>query len=290
MQLDDALELYFQYLRVEKGVSNDTIKSYFYDLKKFFKELNKHDTNDFLETDISDFIKIQNKEFLSTATIYRRLSCTRNFYNFLLKEKIIEIKIENIESPRSVKKLPLAISLEEVEKLLDAPNLEKEEGLRDKAMLEVMYSSGLRVSELLSLKISQINFEKGVIEIIGKGNKQRKVPFGEYAGDYLKQYIDVRKKHRSKCNNLFINRYGNALSRQYFFKQIKKYAEQVGIKENISPHTLRHCFATHMLENGADLRAVQEMLGHSNIATTQIYTNISTKRILNAYDLYAKRK
>lgn len=290
MKLDDALELYFQYLRVEKGVSNDTIKSYFYDLKKFFKELNKHDINDFLETDISDFIKIQNKEFLSTATIYRRLSCTRNFYNFLAKEKIIEIKLEKIESPRSVKKLPLAISLEEVEKLLDAPNLEKEEGLRDKAMLEVMYSSGLRVSELLSLKISQINFEKGVIEIIGKGNKQRKVPFGEYAGDYLKQYIDVRKKHRSKCNNLFINRYGNALSRQYFFKQIKKYAEQVGIKENISPHTLRHCFATHMLENGADLRAVQEMLGHSNIATTQIYTNISTKRILNAYDLYAKRK
>lgn len=290
MQLDDALELYFQYLRVEKGVSNDTIKSYFYDLKKFFKELNKHDTNDFLETDISDFIKIQNKEFLSTATIYRRLSCTRNFYNFLLKEKIIDIKLEKIESPRSVKKLPLAISLEEVEKLLDAPNLEKEEGLRDKAMLEVMYSSGLRVSELLSLKISQINFEKGVIEIVGKGNKQRKVPFGEYAGDYLKQYIDVRKKHHFKCNNLFINRYGKALSRQYFFKQIKKYAEQVGIKENISPHTLRHCFATHMLENGADLRAVQEMLGHSNIATTQIYTNISTKRILNAYDLYAKRK
>ncbi len=290
MQLDDALDLYFQYLRVEKGVSNDTIKSYYYDLKKFFIVLKKQDTNDFLSTDISDFMRIQNKEFLSTSTIYRRLSSTKNFYNFLEKERIINIKPQKIETPKSIKKLPLAISIEEVEKLLGAPNIEKEEGLRDKAMLEVMYSSGLRVSELLSLKLSQVNFEKGIIHVVGKGNKERKVPFGEYAGDYLKQYIDVRKKHHRACQNLFINRYGKSLSRQYFFKQIKKYAEQVGIKENISPHTLRHCFATHMLENGADLRAVQEMLGHVNIATTQIYTNISTKRILSAYDLYAKRK
>lgn len=290
MQLDDAIDLYFQYLRVEKGVSNDTIKSYYYDLKKFLHELNKHDTDDFLPTDIADFVKLQNKEFLSTSTIHRRLSSTKNFYSFLEKEKIISLKLNKIETPKSVKKLPLAISVEEVEKLLNAPNIEKEEGLRDKAMLETMYSSGLRVSELLSLKLSQINFEKSIIQIVGKGNKERKVPLGEYAADYLKKYIDLRKKHHTNCKNLFINRYGKPLSRQYFFLQIKKYADQVGIKESISPHTLRHCFATHMLENGADLRAVQEMLGHTNIATTQIYTNISTKRILSAYDLYAKRK
>ncbi len=290
MQLDDAIDLYFQYLRVEKGVSNDTIKSYYYDLKKFLHELNKHDTDDFLPTDIADFVKLQNKEFLSTSTIHRRLSSTKNFYSFLEKEKIISLKLNKIETPKSVKKLPLAISVEEVEKLLNAPNIEKEEGLRDKAMLETMYSSGLRVSELLSLKLSQINFEKGIIQIVGKGNKERKVPLGEYAADYLEKYIDLRKKHHTNCKNLFINRYGKPLSRQYFFLQIKKYADQVGIKESISPHTLRHCFATHMLENGADLRAVQEMLGHTNIATTQIYTNISTKRILSAYDLYAKRK
>ncbi len=290
MQLDDAIDLYFQYLRVEKGVSNDTIKSYYYDLKKFLHELNKHDTDDFLPTDIADFVKLQNKEFLSTSTIHRRLSSTKNFYSFLEKEKIISLKLNKIETPKSVKKLPLAISVEEVEKLLNAPNTEKEEGLRDKAMLETMYSSGLRVSELLSLKLSQVNFEKGIIQIVGKGNKERKVPLGEYAADYLEKYIDLRKKHHTNCKNLFINRYGKPLSRQYFFLQIKKYADQVGIKESISPHTLRHCFATHMLENGADLRAVQEMLGHTNIATTQIYTNISTKRILSAYDLYAKRK
>ena len=290
MELDDAVELYFQYLRVEKGVSNDTIKSYFYDLKSFFKALDKHSTDDFFESDISDYIKLENKNFHSSSTIARHLSSIHNFYLFLQKEGIIKIKVNKLETPKGVKHLPTALSIEDVEKLLDAPNIEKEEGLRDKAMLETMYSSGLRVSELLSLKISQINFEKGIIQVIGKGAKERKVPFGEYAGDYLKQYISVRKKHKNKCNNLFVNRYGNPLSRQYFFLQIKKYAEMVGIQSNISPHTLRHCFATHMLENGAELRAVQEMLGHENIATTQIYTNISTKRILNAYDLYAKRK
>ncbi len=290
MELDDAVELYFQYLRVEKGVSNDTIKSYFYDLKSFFKALDKHSTDDFFDSDISDYVKLENKNFHSSSTIARRLSSIHNFYLFLQKEGIIKIKLNKLETPKGVKHLPTALSIEDVEKLLDAPNIEKEEGLRDKAMLETMYSSGLRVSELLSLKISQINFEKGIIQVIGKGAKERKVPFGEYAGDYLKQYIAVRKKHKNKCNNLFVNRYGNPLSRQYFFLQIKKYAEMVGIQSNISPHTLRHCFATHMLENGAELRAVQEMLGHENIATTQIYTNISTKRILNAYDLYAKRK
>lgn len=288
MELDDALDLYFQYLRVEKGVSNDTIKSYYYDLKEFFKYLNKTSTDDFLATDLADFTKLQNKKFLSSSTIIRRLCSTKNFYLFLQKERIIDIALPKIDTPRGIKKLPLAISIDKVEKLLDAPNLEKDEGRRDKAMLEVMYSSGLRVSELLNLKISQVNFEKGIIDVIGKGNKERKVPLGEYALSYVNDYLDKRK--HKKSNYLFLNRYGKPLSRQYFFRQVKKYAEQVGIKEDISPHTLRHCFATHMLENGAELRAVQEMLGHTNIATTQIYTNISTKRILNAYDLYAKRK
>ena len=226
MELDDAVELYFQYLRVEKGVSNDTIKSYFYDLKSFFKALDKHSTDDFFESDISDYIKLENKNFHSSSTIARRLSSIHNFYLFLQKEGIIKIKVNKLETPKGVKHLPTALSIEDVEKLLDAPNIEKEEGLRDKAMLETMYSSGLRVSELLSLKISQINFEKGIIQVIGKGAKERKVPFGEYAGDYLKQYISVRKKHKNKCNNLFVNRYGNPLSRQYFFLQIKKYAEK----------------------------------------------------------------
>ena len=140
--------------------------------------------------------------------------------------------------------------------------------------------------------MKQINLEKGVIDIIGKGNKQRKVPVGEYALDFVKQYIEEHRIHNPgrRTNYLFLNRYGMPLSRQYFFMQIKKYAKMAGIEEDISPHTLRHCFATHMLENGAELRALQEMLGHTNLSTTQIYTNVSTKRILNAYDLFIKRK
>ena len=292
MELDDAIDLYFQYLRVEKGVSNETIKSYGYDLKEFFKALKKRSTDDFLPTDISDFVRLQNKKLLTTSTVVRRISSTKNFYLFLEREHIIDLSIKNVEIPKGIKKLPVSIPVEEVEELLNAPDLDKPEGQRDRAMLETMYASGLRVSELLSLRISQVNAEKGIINVIGKGNKQRKAPIGDYALEYINLYLnDGRKKNRGrKSEYLFLNRYGKPLSRQYFFMQIKKYAEQVGIKEEISPHTLRHCFATHMLENGAELIAVQEMLGHSNIATTQIYTNISSKRIISAYDLFSKRK
>lgn len=296
MDLDDALDLYFQYLRVEKGVSNETINSYAYDLKGFLTALNKHSTDDFLPTDVSDYVRIQSKQLKETSTIVRRISSTKNFYLFLEREHIINLSLKKVEIPKGVKSLPISIPVEEVEALLNAPDLEKPEGQRDRAMLETMYSSGLRVSELLSLKLKQVNIEKSIIDVIGKGNKERKVPIGDYALDYLKLYIgDGRRKNIGKKSEyLFLNRYGEPLSRQYFFKQIKKYAEQVGIKEEISPHTLRHCFATHMLEHGAELRAVQEMLGHSNIATTQIYTNISTKHIVSeydrAYDLSSKRK
>ena len=182
--------------------------------------------------------------------------------------------------------------MEEIDRLLDAPDTSKGDGLRDKAMLEVMYASGLRVSELLNLERERLNIKTGVISVMGKGAKERKVPIGEFALDYVIQYIEtVRRKNRGKKSKyLFLSKYGEPLSRQYFFKQIKKYALLAGIEVNISPHTLRHCFATHLLENGAELRAVQSMLGHSNIATTQIYTHISTKRIVSAYDLYMNKK
>ena len=292
MELSDAIDLYFQFLRVERGVSNDTIKSYAYDLKQFFEALPKDSTEDLLPTDISDFVQIQMKNQLSVPTILRRISSTMNFYLFLEKEHIINFVVKDFDRPKKRKSLPKTISVEEVEDLLEAPDLTKDEGFRDRTMLEVMYSSGLRVSELLSLKMKQINLEKGVIDIIGKGNKQRKVPVGEYALDFVKQYIEEHRIHNlgKRTNYLFLNRYGMPLSRQYFFMQIKKYAKMAGIEEDISPHTLRHCFATHMLENGAELRALQEMLGHTNLSTTQIYTNVSTKRILNAYDLFIKRK
>ncbi len=292
MELNDAVDLYFQYLRVEKGVSQETIKNYAYDLKQFFIALPKDTTEDMMPTDISDFVTIQMKEGLSVTTVLRRISSTHNFYLFLEREHIIDFVVKKFNRPKKMQSLPKTLTVDEVEDLLNTPDLSKDEGFRDRTMLEVMYSSGLRVSELLSLKVNQINISKGTIDIIGKGNKQRKVPVGEYALDFLTKYIEEHRPHfkGKRSNYLFLNRYGDQLSRQYFFKQIKKYAKQAGIEEDISPHTLRHCFATHMLENGAELRALQEMLGHANLATTQIYTNVSTKRILDAYDLFAKRK
>ena len=292
MELNEASDLYFQYLRVEKGVSNETIRNYAYDLKQFFDVLHKETTADLRSDDIQEFIRIQTQNMLSVPTILRRISSTKNFYLFLEKERIITFQIDSLEKPKGSKKLPVCISIEEVEALLDQPDLDKPEGQRDRAMLEVMYSSGLRVTELISLKVKQINFARGIIKIIGKGDKERIVPIGDYALEYLNKYLnDGRRKNKNRNSDfLFLNRYGEPVSRIYFFKQVKKYAQEAGIDVEISPHTLRHCFATHMLENGAELRAVQEMLGHTNIATTQIYTNISSKRILSAYDLYSKRK
>lgn len=292
MEINDAVDLYFQYLRVEKGVSNETIRNYAYDLRQFFKALPKDSTEDMMPTDISDFTKIQMKKQLEVPTILRRISSTNNFYLFLEREHIIDFVVKDFDRPKKMSRLPVTISVDEVEDLLNAPDLNKDEGYRDRTMLEVMYSSGLRVSELLSLKIKQVNLEKGIIDVIGKGNKQRKAPIGEYAADFVKTYIEEHRKHNpgKRSSYLFLNRYGNPLSRQYFFKQIKKYAEMAGIDEDISPHTLRHCFATHMLENGAELRALQDMLGHANLSTTQIYTNVSARRIHDAYDLFTKRK
>ena len=182
--------------------------------------------------------------------------------------------------------------MEEVEELFDVIDITKADGLRDRAMLETMYASGLRVSELLLLERKNINLKHGVVSVFGKGAKERKVPLGDFASDFIARYIDeVRCKNPGKNTKyLFLSKYGKPLSRQSFFKQIKKYAALAEIDANISPHTLRHCFATHLLEQGAELRMVQAMLGHSNIATTQIYTHVSTKRIISAYDLYMKRK
>ena len=292
MTLNEASDLYFQYLRVEKGVSYETIRNYEYDLRIFFETLNKKTTSDLKSGDIQEFIRIQTQNMLSIPTILRRISSTKNLYLFLEKERLISFQIDSLEKPKGAKKLPVCISIGEVEALLEQPDLTKPEGQRDRAMLEVMYSSGLRISELLNLRMNQINFDRGMVKIIGKGNKERIVPIGDYALEYLNKYINDGRKKNPKRNSdyLFLNRYGEPVSRVYFFLQVKKYAQQAGIKAEISPHTLRHCFATHMLENGAELRAVQEMLGHANIATTQIYTNISSKRILSAYDLYSKRK
>ena len=293
MEISDSVELFNQYLLVEKGLSKATVTSYIEDLKHFFIYFkDKKYVEDLHGENLIDFLRYQLSIGRSIATSLRRLSSTKQYFLFLKRDGYFKEEIPEIESPKKPEHLPNCLSEEEVETLLNAPNVEKPEGLRDKAMLETMYACGLRVSELLTLERGKVDLKHGVITIFGKGAKERKVPIGDFAIDYIRQYVEGprRKNPGSGTKYLFLNRYGKPLSRQYFFMQIKKYAIESGIETNISPHTLRHCFATHLLENGAQLRAVQEMLGHTNIATTQIYTHISTKRIISAYDLYMKGK
>lgn len=291
VEIVDALEMFKQYLVAERGLSTLTVKNYLDDIKIFIKVIPDIEyVNDISGKDLYVFLNEEISSGKSVATALRRLSSTRSFLNFLQREKLFNDSIPDIPAPKKPSRLPVCLSLEEVEALLDAPNIKKDSGIRDKAMLELMYASGLRVSELLALKKENLNLQKGVVNVFGKGAKERKVPVGEFAMEYVIKYLnEVRGKYaKNGTKFLFINKQGKPLSRVYFFKQVKKYAEQVGIDVNISPHTLRHCFATHLLEGGAQLRMVQEMLGHSNIATTQIYTHVSTKRIMSAYDLFIK--
>lgn len=293
MEIIDAIDLFSQYLTVEKGLSLNTVNSYLDDLKRFFMYFkDKKEVSELSPYDLNSFVNYELNSGLTVPTALRRLSSIRSFYSFLKKEGYYEGELPEVDPPKKPKELPNCLSIEEVELLLEAPNMKSPSGIRDKAMLELMYASGLRVSELLNLEKRNVNLNKGIITIFGKGAKERKVPMGDFALEYVVKYLnEVRDLfHGRDSKYLFLNRLGKPLSRVYFFKQIRKYAESVGIETQISPHTLRHCFATHMLEGGAELRAVQEMLGHTNIATTQIYTHISTKRIINAYDLFMNKK
>lgn len=293
MKANEAIERYLQFLQVEKGLGKDTLGSYKEDLSLFFRYLKgKNDTEELLGSDIKDYLLTLAEDGKSASTILRRMASIKGFYLFLLEEGIIDVEIPSFEAPKLPKRLPMVMSEEEVNNLLDAPDLKKESGVRDRAMLEVIYGSGLRVSELLDLKFSNVNFRSGLITIVGKGKKERSVPIGEFALSYLLSYVNgARKANKGASSSyIFLNKSGKPLSRIYFFKAIKSYGAKAGIETNISPHTLRHSFATHLLEHGAELKAVQEMLGHSKISTTQIYTSVSSRRIMSAYDKYSKRK
>ena len=237
-----------------------------------------------------DVITLSFQKFFGFKTILRHISTLKSFYLFLINEKKIKCNIDQLDLPKKPHHLPTVLSFEEVDSLLEQPDLSKPAGIRDRAMLEVMYATGLRVSELLTIEKKNLSIEKKQIRIFGKGAKERYVPISTFALEYLIKYInEVRNEspyHNSKY--IFINKEGKPLSRQAFWQIIKNYASKAGIIENVTPHTLRHCFATHLLENGADLRSVQEMLGHSDISTTQIYTHVSSKRIRSAYDMFMK--
>lgn len=294
MEINESFDAFIQYLRVERGVSEITVKNYREDFKIFLLSFPDVRATDDLNVDmLPEFVRRQDELARSSSTILRRYSLLRNYFSFLNEEDILHEEIPDVDKPKSSKRLPFVMSNEEVDELLEAPDISKDNGMRDRAMLEIMYATGLRVSELLSLRFRNVNMQNGLITVYGKGNKQRSVPVSSFALEFLRKYIDgprKRVKGSKDTDIIFLNRDGKALSRTYFFMQVKRYAEEKGIDSSVSPHTLRHCFATHLLENGASLRAVQEMLGHSNIATTQIYTEVSTKRIMSAYDLYASRK
>lgn len=291
MHIDEAVRHYTNYLVIEKGLTNTTVNAYLDDIHLFHETFQFSDTHDIAPMHVSDFINLENQKGLSSATIVRRLSSIYNYLLFLKDEGAYKHELKRFNRPKITKALPQYLTTDEVERLLDAPDLTNHRGIRDKAMLEVMYASGLRVSELLALKREEVNFTRGIVKIRGKGNKDRLIPIGDFALESLAFYMNqVRFHHETKESRvIFLNRDGNPLTRQYFFKMIKAYAVAAGITQNISPHSLRHAFATHLLENGAELRAVQAMLGHTNIATTEIYTHVSTKRIISAYDRIMKK-
>lgn len=294
MELIQVIDLYVNTLIVERGLSAKTLTSYRHDLVVFSLSFSppRKFVNELSRFDLKDFITRQAKLGMNASTLHRRLSTVKNFFLYLQREGLFTDQILPVKPPKMMKALPTVMRPEEMEALLNAPDIAQLDGLRDQAMMEVMYASGLRVSELIGLKQADINAHKATVRVLGKGQKTRLVPLGEFAYDQVLAYLAKRKLVNPKEQSpyLFINRYGKPISRQFFFKRIKRYASQVGLSTAISPHTLRHSFATHLLEQGASLRAVQEMLGHTHLSTTQIYTHVSENRILSAFDLYSKRK
>jgi len=284
------LSEFLNYLRVERGLSANTVESYRYDLLRFQEYLKQRGllVSEVSQSVIVDYLSRQREQGKGTRTISRYLAAIRCFYHYLLHEhQIAADPTEGLESPKLEKNLPRVLSVEEVELLLSQPDLRTATGLRDRAMLELMYATGMRVSELLGLNMENLSLDSGFVRCLGKGRKERIIPVGMIAVRYMKEYL-VRGRPRLRRNSweraVFLNRSGKRLSRQGFWKVLKSYAQQAGIRKKISPHVLRHSFATHLLENGADLRVVQEILGHADITTTQIYTHITQVKLREVYE------
>ena len=291
MNINDAIEEYLNYIVFEKGLSDRTKNSYQNDLniyKDFLNNRNKNNINSITDKDIKDFLKERSNE--QSTTIAHNLTVIKNFHSYLYKQNIVSKDIsEFIDRPKLKKALPKTLSIEDIDKLLDI-ELDSPFAYRNKAMLELMYATGLRISELINLELNDINLLEGSLKVMGKGSKERFVPIGDYAIKYLKLYLDNRSELvKTNTNKLFLNNHGKPISRQGFFKILKKLLHEKGLNEEASPHTLRHSFATHLINRGADLRSVQEMLGHSDISTTRIYTEINDENVKNEYKKYHPR-
>lgn len=283
------VEDYLLFLKTEKKLGDNTINSYMLDLEDFFKTFNGS-IESCTKKDILAYISSING--LEVSTVNRHISSLKSFFNYLVDESIIKVSpMEEVSSLKKTKKLPKYLSISEVNKLLNIP-LNSEFDYRNKAMLELMYATGLRVSELVSIEYSNIDFENSIIRINGKGKKERIIPLGEVASYYLKVYLsDYRSKllKRNTYNQVFLNNHGKPITRQGFNYILENIRELTGIEKEITPHVLRHSFATHLLEGGADIRSIQEMLGHENISTTNIYTEVVNDVLRSNYEMYHNR-
>ena len=285
--LDDLINEFCTYLLIDKNYSKNTIDSYRNDLVMFDKFVNKN-INGINDNDIKDYLKYLKDNKHNERSIARNTSTLRSFYKFLIISKYVKNNpMDNITSIKLSKKLPDVLTIDEINRILDI-KITDNYSIRNKAMLELIYASGLRVSELVNLKTYDVDTTDNIVRTMGKGSKERIIPIGEYATNALNSYLSIRDTFIKREINdyLFLNNHGKKMTRQGFFKIIKKLARDNNIKKDISPHTLRHSFATHMLNNGADLRTIQELLGHSDISTTQIYTHVSTEKLKNTFESY----
>lgn len=282
---------YLHYLKVERGLSENTINSYGIDLKLFLEYLRENEIPSFKQVNkevIVNYMQSEKNNNKANSSILRSVSSLRKFFQYLAQEKIIEKDpMLLIDTPKKKQHLPQVLTKEEVEKLLHSPNTGQVLGLRDRAMLELMYATGLRISEIINLKLEDLHLTMGTLQTLGKGHKERIVPVGDEAIKWINRYLEEARPKllkQKRSNYLFLNFHGNNLTRQGVWKNLKAEVRKAGIQKNITPHTLRHSFATHILENGADLRIVQELLGHADISTTQIYTHLSNKQLADIYN------
>lgn len=295
---DDLIDEFSRYLLIDQGKAENTIKSYRQDLTKFTIFLEKQSMTNIEEVDqqtIRLFLAYLRESGYAASTTSRIISTLKKLFVYLLKEGRVEFNpLALIQSPKKVHRLPKVLNMQQVDALLNAPDTTTSWGLRDRAVLEVMYATGLRVSELIGLTIDELHLDLGFLQTIGKGNKERIVPLGEEAEYWMSEYLTLirpsfAQKSKQPSSAVFLTERGNAFTRQGIWKNLKKYVALANIDFEVSPHMLRHSFATHLLENGADLRMVQELLGHSDISTTQIYTHITQQRLQKVYRKYFPR-
>jgi integrase/recombinase XerD len=293
--MESQVRTYLNYLRIEKGLAENTIHAYRRDMKKFIFFMSKREIKlqQVTRGDLVDFLSTLYRKGLDSRSVARHLATIRHFFRFLLVEgELTEDPAATIESPKFRQSLPDFLSVEEVDRLLSQPDVTDARGLRDKAMIELMYSTGLRVTELCGLRLADLQIEAGCLRCIGKGNKERQVPIGRQALTVVEEYLRISRPQilgEASSQYVFVNRNGNKVDRIIFWKILSEYGRKARLRKNLTPHMLRHSFATHLLDHGADLRSVQMMLGHADISTTQIYTHVVEERLKQVYKAHHPR-